>query len=258
MSRGSLTVVGTGIQLAAHLTPEARAAIQQADEVLYLVGDPVTDSLIEDLNPRCRSLQSLCAAGGDRREAYTAMVDEILARVRAGLDVCAAFYGHPGVFVGPAHEAIRRAREEGFDATMLPGISAEDCLFADLGIDPGRTGCQSYEATDFLIRPRNVETSAVLILWQIGVIGETAYSATSDPSGLSVLIDRLRQLYPTEHETIVYEASPYPICKPLVRRVPLSELAGTEIPPLATLVVPPRRKARRDLRTITRLGLPPR
>jgi hypothetical protein len=37
---------------------------------------------------------------------------------------------------------------------MLPGISAEDCLFADLGIDPGIYGCQSYEATDFLANGR--------------------------------------------------------------------------------------------------------
>jgi len=31
---------------------------------------------------------------------------------------------------------------------MLPGISAEDCLVADLGIDPASSGCQSYEAND--------------------------------------------------------------------------------------------------------------
>jgi hypothetical protein len=34
---------------------------------------------------------------------------------------------------------------------MLPAVSAEDCLFADLGVDPGAAGCQSHEAADFLI-----------------------------------------------------------------------------------------------------------
>jgi hypothetical protein len=34
---------------------------------------------------------------------------------------------------------------------MLPAISAEDCLFADLGVDPADHGCPSYEATDFLV-----------------------------------------------------------------------------------------------------------
>jgi len=34
---------------------------------------------------------------------------------------------------------------------MLPGISAEDCLFADIGVDPGIYGCQSFEATDLFV-----------------------------------------------------------------------------------------------------------
>ena len=54
------------------------------------------------------------------------------------------------VFVQPSHESIAIARLEGFSARMLPGISAEDCLFADIGLDPGKDGCQSFEATDFL------------------------------------------------------------------------------------------------------------
>ena len=64
------------------------------------------------------------------------MAEAILEPVRAGKRVCAAFYGHPGVFVLPSHDAISRARAEGFEATMLPGVSAEDCLVADLGVDP--------------------------------------------------------------------------------------------------------------------------
>ena len=34
---------------------------------------------------------------------------------------------------------------------MLPGISAEDCLLADLGVDSAHNGLQSLEATDLLI-----------------------------------------------------------------------------------------------------------
>jgi len=35
---------------------------------------------------------------------------------------------------------------------MLPAISSEDCLYADLGVDPATTGNASYDATDFLLR----------------------------------------------------------------------------------------------------------
>ena len=48
---------------------------------------------------------------------------------------------------------------------MLPGISSEDCLFADLGVDPGVSGCQSYEATDFLMNAPIIDSSTQLILW---------------------------------------------------------------------------------------------
>jgi Tetrapyrrole (Corrin/Porphyrin) Methylases len=79
------------------------------------------------------------------------MVNRIIKYVKRDLRVCAVFYGHPGVFCTPSHESIRIARKLGYRATMLPAISAEDCLFADLGVDPGKHGCQSFEATDFLV-----------------------------------------------------------------------------------------------------------
>jgi hypothetical protein len=104
------------------------------------------------------------------------MMSELtLKYLREGLNVCVVYYGHPGVFVMPSHDSIRQARAAGFEAIMLPGISAEDCLFADLGIDPGRIGCQSFEATDFLVNRRKFDTSSHLILWQIGVIGDLSY-----------------------------------------------------------------------------------
>ena len=60
------------------------------------------------------------------------------------------FYGHPGIFAWSPHKVIKVARAEGYQAHMEPGISAEDCLYADLGIDPGRCGCQHYEASQLL------------------------------------------------------------------------------------------------------------
>jgi uncharacterized protein YabN with tetrapyrrole methylase and pyrophosphatase domain len=248
-------VVGTGIQLAVHLTPLARAAIEKADELFYLVRDPVTRWWITRLNANARSLSDFYAPGRARAETYRAMVDEILASVRSGKVVCAAFYGHPGIFVDPGHAAIRRAREEGFKATMQPGISAADCLFADLGLDPADGGCQSYEATTFLIHDYKVERSATLVLWQVGVIGQLAAGPASS-EGMLALVERLEEDYPAEHETIIYEASPYAFVGPLVRRAPLSELAGIDIPTLGTLVIPPREKARLNLKMLDRLGLP--
>ena len=100
---------------------------------------------------------------------------------------------------------------------MLPGVSAEDCLFADLGIDPAVTGLQSYEATNFLYYHRQVDTSAALVLWQVSVVGETAVVEPPNRPGLAILADHLQTLYPPEHEVTLYEASPYPVGSPFVQ-----------------------------------------
>src|SRR5262245_3102696 len=146
MGTGSLQVVGTGYLIAGHATPQAVAAMRRAEKLFYLVGDRPTRAWLESLNPSAESLQDSYAVGKRRSCSYQGMVARILARLRQGLDVCAAFYGHPGVMAIPSHVAIRQAREEGYDAWMLPAISAADCLYADLGIDPGAQGCQSFEA----------------------------------------------------------------------------------------------------------------
>jgi len=252
---GSLTVVGTGIQLAAHLTPEARAAIEAADEVMYLMSDIVALQSIQRLNPNVRSLQELYEVGRKRVETYEAMTQTIVASVERGANVCVAFYGHPGVFAQPAHEAIRRLRDSGHTARMLPGVSTEDCLFADLGVDPGALGCQSYEATDFLMRRPTIDLSAALVLWQVGVVGNLAYAPEGDTSRLPVLVDYLCGVYPPEHEVVLYEAAPFPAVDPVVQRLPLTELADGNVTPATTLYVPPAAARRIDREMVARLGL---
>lgn len=234
---GSLVVVGTGIG-ATRLTLEARAAIEAADQVLHLVPDPISVAAVERMNARSRSLADCYVEGEHRRVAYARMVEAILEPVRAGERVCAAFYGHPGVFSLPPHEAVKQARSEGFEASMLPGISAEDCLFADLGVDPAEAGCQSYEATRFLERRPAIETRAALVLWQIGVVGSANHSAEFQAPRLPELVERLRELYPDDHEVVVYEASSYAGVAPVIRPTPLSRLAAA-VTPASTLYVPP-------------------
>jgi uncharacterized protein YabN with tetrapyrrole methylase and pyrophosphatase domain len=252
---GSLTVVGTGIRAGGQLTPEARAAFEQADVALYLVADPIEASLLEEIRPDARSLYDHYEAGLPRRQIYDRIAEAMLVEVRQGQAVCAAFYGHPGIFVSPSHEAVRRARAEGFAARMLPAVSAEDCLFADLGVDPGETGCQSYEATDFLLRRRQVDPTAMLILWQVSVIGERLYVREPRPERLSVLVDYLRTWYDGDHTVTVYEASPYPMTEPLIENVTLEQLRAAELGPLATLYIPPVGERADDEEMAALLGL---
>src|SRR5262249_35515646 len=172
---GVLAVVGTGIRSVGQLTVEAIAWMRAAETLLYLVADPIAQEIVRELNPTALSLQGYYGEGLGRMGSYEAMVQHILSCVRSGKRTCAAFYGHPGVFAFPSHESLRRARAEGHLAFMLPAVSAEDCLFADLGIDPSVNGLQSYEASDFLLHERTVDTSAQLVLWQLGVVGDFTF-----------------------------------------------------------------------------------
>lgn len=241
MKSGSLTIVGTGLAFAGQVTQEALSAIEQADRLLYLVSDIVTSRWLEGLNPAAESLYDAYAEGRPREDTYAEIVARILGRVREGGVVVVAFYGHPGVFVGPSHEAIRVARSEGFIAQMLPGISTEDCLFADLGIDPGERGCQSFEATDFLLRRRIFDPTSTLVLWQIGGIG--VFDFHSKPlwsrKGLEVLQRELLRHYPADHTVVIYEAVPYPTLPPKILRVALAEMAAAAVSIRSTLCVPP-------------------
>jgi precorrin-6B methylase 1 len=253
--RGSLTVVGTGIRTALQTTPEARASIERADKVLFLL-DPVGARWVASLNPSAESMGHLYSPDRPRAETYWAMVETILAQVRRGLDVCVALYGHPGVFVTPTHEAIRLAQREGHTARMLPGISAEDCLVADLGVDPGGLGLHAYEATDFLLHRRVPDPSVALILWQLGALGERRARLGPHPHALRILTDRLTARYGPEHEVVMYEASPYPIGEPLINRVRLVALPATEVRQMSTLYIPPAGAPPVDDELSATLGLP--
>lgn len=254
--QGSLTVVGTGIRTGLQTTPEARTAIERADKVLFLL-DPVGARWIASLNPSAESLDHLYSPDLPRAETYRNMVEAILAHVSRGLDVCVAMYGHPGIFVTPTHAAISQARQEGYAARMLPGVSAEDCLVADLGVDPGGLGLHAYEATDFLIHGRVPDPSVALILWQLGALGERRAQYGPHPYALRILTDRLAARYGPEHEVVMYEASLYPIGEPLITRVRLVDLPAAEVRQMSTLYVPPAAAPTVDGELSTRLGLPP-
>src|SRR5262245_28336076 len=105
-SAGSLACVGIGMTLGSHLTPIARSCIEGSDVVFVAVSDAVVEQWVTRMHRDVRSLQACYREGKSRMESYHEMVALLLAEVRRGKHVCAAFYGHPGVFAWPAHRAI--------------------------------------------------------------------------------------------------------------------------------------------------------
>jgi siroheme synthase len=253
--RGSLVCVGVGMTLGSHLTPLARSYIENADVVFMAVSDTIVELWLTQMNPDVRNLQRYYREGKSRARTYRQMVEAILRPMRAGKAVCAAFYGHPGVFAWPPHEAIRIARSEGHAAHMEPGISAEDCLYADLGIDPGTVGCQHYEASQLLFYQRRLDPSAYLVIWQAGVVGDRSLARFATGARYRrVLVDVLARDYPRDHPVIVYRAATLPIEDPRIVHTRLGRLPAARIELADTLVLPPSQPLLVDRDILRRLG----
>ena len=254
---GQLTVVGVGYRVAGQVTVEAEAQLRHADCVFYLLNERITAYWLEGLNSQCSSLADCYVHGSPSIEAAEAMADRILAALDEGRNVCAAFDGHPTTYVPPLVFALQKARQKGYPVTILPGVSAIDCLFADLGVDPALHGWQVFDATHFLLHQPRFDIGSTLVLLQIASIGVHLYEKENlrRQARLQVLVEVLSESYSADQEVVLYEASPYPVSPPRIERLPLQELAGADVRINSTLYVPPRPRDALDSQMIERLGL---
>lgn len=241
---GRLVIVGSGIKGMSQITLEAKGWIETAEKLFYLVSEPVTQSWIKRIRPDGVNLHHLYSGKKMRMETYRDMRDLILASVREGKTVCAVFYGHPGVFALPPHASIRMARAEGYQAEMLAGVSAEDCLFADLGIDPSSHGLQSFEATELLLSNRDLNTSTHVAIWQVGVVGDPGF----DPSGnfsnknTSLLREYLSKFYGENYFVYDYLGSSFAHIDPQIYKIKIGDIGSHIFHVNSTLYIPPKDK----------------
>lgn len=252
---GSIVCVGTGMTVGAHMAPLARSHIENAD-IVFFAGHPLMEMWVSQMNPNLHSLQVYYDEGKDRRITYKEMVHAMMTEVRAGKKVVGAFYGHPGVFALPPHRVIETAKREGYAAHMVPGISAEDCLYADLGVDPGIFGSQHFEASQFMFYQRNVDPSAYLILWQVGIAGDKSAAKLSTGKAYRlILIELLNEYYPNDHKVVLYECPTVAMKKPRIEWITLGDFADAELSLITTLLIPPSQKLKKNKSIIDRLNL---
>ena len=234
--RGELIIVGSGIVGDAHLTIESKKEIELSDVVYYCVADKFTEELVIELTgQKAISLHDLYRPEKLRRQTYHEMAEQLLSDVRNGNRVCGVFYGHPGVFAYPTHQAIRLARAEGYQAKMLPAVSAIDCLFCDLGIDPAVHGCQILEATSVVLQKRLLDRTMTVILLQIGNVGNFGFGTQN--TGLHVLVAYLISIYGENYKVTIYEAAQFSIVMPRVKCIRLSELKKDDVSGISTMVI---------------------
>jgi hypothetical protein len=125
-----------------------------------------------------------------------------------------------------------------------------------LNIDPARSGCQSYEATQFLIHKKKIDITSSLILWQIDVVGNMTYTQKNNKlKKLQILVDALLKYYSPNQTIIIYEASQYAICEPIIKRTTLSKLIDEDVSPISTLYIPPAESATADEKILVKLEI---
>ncbi|GAA5217904.1 SAM-dependent methyltransferase [Corallincola platygyrae] len=239
------------------MTGRVQTELDQADVILAMMDD-FSLCWLQQKYPDLINLSQFYGKDGekDRRQTYQEMEDAILAPLRMGKRVCAIFYGHPGVFADVTHAAVKKARQEGYEAIMEPAISADACLYADLCIDPGLYGIQAYEATQFLVYDRPLDPSSTLILWQVGVVGDLSCKKFhTQPENVRALVEKLKRWYPADHEVILYEAAVLPIEGHREERLPLNRLPEAEFRTITTLVIPPADSWLPDLDALEALGV---
>ncbi len=235
-------VCGSGIKSIAHLTKETISCIRHADMTIYLANEPVIENWIQTNSNNHISLEDTYFSHSDRAESYKAMTKKIIETANTFESTCVVFYGHPCIFAQSALAACHELyKSKTHKIEILPSISALDCLYSDLKINPASHGCQSYEATDFLLYDRSLDTEAHLILWQFGLLGMTKHDRSKSKIRLYQLMKKkLLSLYNKHHKIIIYEATQYPTFEPQISEYTISDIhANMPLNKLSTVYIPP-------------------
>jgi precorrin-6B methylase 1 len=241
-------IIGLGIMNVDQLSREAIRAIGESNEVLYVDNGVGTQTFLEGLCPRVTSLfESSYEESGCRLGSYDQMAARVIASALEHPPVTFAMSGHPTVGAEAPFLIQALAKSLGLNVSVQPGISAMDCLFAELMIDPCQSGVQMFEATDLLLRKHSLIPEVPALIWQIGAV-ETRLHTTrrSKPRRFERFLRHVLQFYPSSHEAVAYFASQHPLMRSQILRFPLGNIGdhAAELHPGFTLYIPPRGQPR--------------
>ena len=219
-------IVGLGVLNVDHITRETEGVIRRSNEVLYVDTGVATRTYLKTLCSRVTSLfETSYEEDGHRLNAYHRMAARVLDAAMDHPPVAFAMHGHPIVGAYAPFLIRDMARLLGLEVLVLPGVSAMDCLFAELMVDPCVAGMQMYEATDLLLRRRPLQPDVPALIWQIGCV-ETRLHTTrvSTPERFERLRSHLLRFYPPEHQATAAYSTPQPLMPSTVHRFVLQDI----------------------------------
>jgi precorrin-3B methylase len=238
-----LYLVGLGIHGAAQVTRETEAILRRCTRVYYAHADPTVADYSAELGPRVVNVARYYADARSFRRTYEAIAAVVTRSAAKWPPVALATYGHPLVYVSVANWLLERLPRRGLRVKALPAVSALDCLFVDLRLNPADAGLQMYDANDLLLKRRPLQPDVPCLIWQPGIV-ESTYDAKgwSRPQRFHRLRDYLLGFYAKTHEVIVaVSANVSSRRAPRLKRVGLGRLetACRELDLGGTLFIPP-------------------
>jgi precorrin-3B methylase len=239
-------VVGLGIMGVRHVTREAEDCLRASRTAYFVDHGFGIPQYLANLGPRPIALLGEYAEGRNRIETYRKMAAIVIDAALSDPPVCFATYGHPTVFVYPSLLIQRAAAVLELRVHVVPGISIFDAAFIDLGLDPGLTGLQIFEASTLLADKRTLQSDVPCLLLQVDSVESAFYTRRlSRPERFMGLQEHLLRFYPAEHEVVTLFSPTFPILPPIINRFALRDLpehcastaqSGTMyIPPMLTI-----------------------
>ena len=256
--QGSIVLVSTGICVGNQTTQSAISHIKNADVVYAAVSADIGMAWLKTLNDNIVNLGDFYADDKSRVQTYREIVEAMVGAVESGLTVCGAFYGHVGFFAWAPHQTVKILRQKGYQAHLEAGVSALDCLVADLSLDPGEYGCLALETTQFLFYQHVINPHCMVVLWQVGLAGDYEFKGQQldcNHRGLAILTEQLLTYYPSKHEVILYEAPVLAIEKARAEVIALVDLPSATVSAITTLVIPSIGLAPFNLQMLARFGI---
>ncbi len=268
-SQYDIYIVGLGIVQVDQITRETERAISSSKEILYVERGLAVDTFLRERCEVVTDLTQLYHDETDRLDTYRRMAASVIAAALDHSPVTFALYGHPLIFAYPPFLVQQMARCFDLTVKILPAISAMDCIFADLAVDPSMNGLQIFEATEMLLRGRPLQVDVPVLIWQIGSLETGLYSGRqSRPERFDRFLEHVLAFYPATHTVFAVHSSTHPLLRSEVIEFKIGEIGSHSsklhagfslyIPPLMTRPVADWKLAgdMSDLEHLRRITMP--
>lgn len=218
-------VVGMGMRSVDQISREALRAIKGSKRLFLIDGSPGIAAYFKAQGMEVIDLAKHYEEGKDRLQTYIEMAQDVVASAIDDGPVSFGLYGHPTVFAYPPFLVKAVAESCGLTVGVVPGISAMDCILAELMIDPATHGMQMFEATDVVIRRRTLLTDVQTLIWQIGALETGLYSTKpGSPTRFNRFVSHVTNFFPSAHKVVAIFASDNPFIPTVIYRFKLGEL----------------------------------